>query len=311
MLSATMLSLGVVFLAELGDRSQLITMTYALRYRWWVVLTGVAIASVTVHGVSVAVGHFLGTTVPARPMAFVGAIAFLIFAGWAWREGREDPAGADEVAHLPNPRFALLTVVSSFVLAELSDKTTLATVTLASDHNWAGVWIGTTLGMIVADGLAIGVGLLLHHRLPEQLLHLLASLLFLLFGLWMLFEGALGWRSVRRCRSRGANSPAAPQRRRTRHEFTLGPVANTNRHRPGSDHPDHRPRHRRTGPPPAPVPCCHPPSLHRQQSAQSDVRHWRLVAQNRARSADGEHLCSLPAPVRVDLRSHPDAVFCG
>ncbi|MDC8984768.1 TMEM165/GDT1 family protein [Mycobacterium marinum] len=196
MLSATMLSLGVVFLAELGDRSQLITMTYALRYRWWVVLTGVAIASVTVHGVSVAVGHFLGTTVPARPMAFVGAIAFLIFAGWAWREGREDPAGADEVAHLPNPRFALLTVVSSFVLAELSDKTTLATVTLASDHNWAGVWIGTTLGMIVADGLAIGVGLLLHHRLPEQLLHLLASLLFLLFGLWMLFEGALGWRSV-------------------------------------------------------------------------------------------------------------------
>ncbi|GAB7142151.1 TMEM165/GDT1 family protein [Mycobacterium riyadhense] len=192
MLTATLLSLGVVFLAELGDRSQLITMTYALRYRWWVVLTGVAIASTTVHGVSVTIGHFLGAALPARPMAFASAIAFLIFAAWTWREG----ASGDHNGSAPRaPRFALLTVVSSFVLAELSDKTTLATVTLASDHNWAGVWIGTTLGMVLADGLAIGAGLLLHQRLPDQLLHGLASLLFLLFGLWMLLDNALGWRS--------------------------------------------------------------------------------------------------------------------
>ncbi len=194
MLAATLLSLGVVFLAELGDRSQLLTMTYALRYRWWVVLTGVSIASFMVHGVSVAIGHFLGATLPARPMAFASAIAFLIFAVWAWREGATD--GSENVSTVRQPRFALLTVVSSFVLAELSDKTTLATVTLASHHNWAGVWIGTTLGMILADGLAIGAGLLLHRRLPEQLLHILASLLFLLFGLWMLFDSALGWRPV-------------------------------------------------------------------------------------------------------------------
>jgi len=193
MLTATLLSLGVVFLAELGDRSQLITMTYALRYRWWVVLTAVAIAAFMVHGVSVTIGHFLGTTLPARPMAFASAIAFLVFAVWAWREG----AAADEtVSTAGEPRFALLTVVSSFVLAEMSDKTTLATVTLASDHNWAGVWIGTTLGMVLADGLAIGAGILLNQRLPDQLLHVLASLLFLLFGLWMLFDSALGWRSV-------------------------------------------------------------------------------------------------------------------
>ncbi|EUA08026.1 hypothetical protein I546_4832 [Mycobacterium kansasii 732] len=183
----------MVFVAELGDRSQLVTMTYALRFRWWVVMAGVAIASFTVHGVSVAIGHFLGATLPARPMAFAGAIAFLLFAVWAWREGA---AGDDKPATPRHPRFALLTVVSSFVLAELSDKTTLATVTLASDHDWVGVWIGSTLGMILADGLAIGAGLLLHQRLPEQLLHVLASLLFLLFGLWMLFDGALGWRSV-------------------------------------------------------------------------------------------------------------------
>jgi Ca2+/H+ antiporter, TMEM165/GDT1 family len=193
MLAATLLSLGVVFLAELGDRSQLITMTYALRFRWWVVLPGVAFAAFMVHGVSVMIGHFLGTTLPARPMAFASAIAFLIFAAWAWREGA---GGEERVSTAHEPRFALLTVVSSFALAELSDKTTLATVTLASDHDWAGVWIGSTLGMVLADGLAIGVGTLLNQRLPAQLLHVLASLLFLIFGLWMLFDGALGWRSV-------------------------------------------------------------------------------------------------------------------
>jgi putative Ca2+/H+ antiporter (TMEM165/GDT1 family) len=193
MLAAALLSLGVVFLAELGDRSQLITMTYALRFRWWVVLPGVALAAFLVHGVSVTIGHFLGASLPTRPMAFASAIAFLIFAGWAWREGAADD---EAVSSTPKPRFALLTVVSSFALAEMSDKTTLATVTLASDHDWAGVWIGSTLGMVLADALAIGAGMLLHRRLPQQLLHVLASVLFLMFGLWMLFDSALGWRSV-------------------------------------------------------------------------------------------------------------------
>src|SRR6476661_1849087 len=138
MLSAALISLGVVFLAELGDKSQLITMTYALRYRWWVVLSGVGIA---------------------------------------------DEEGPAKTA--AEPRFVLLAVVSSFVLAELGDKTMLATVALASDHQWAGVWVGATAGMVVADAVAIAVGRLLHRRLPERFLHIMASLLFLLFGLWI------------------------------------------------------------------------------------------------------------------------------
>ncbi|EID15945.1 hypothetical protein MXEN_05700 [Mycobacterium xenopi RIVM700367] len=193
MLAATILSFWVVFVAELGDRSQLITITYSLRYRWWVVLTGVAIASTLVHGASVAIGHSLGMTLPARPMAFASAIAFLVFAAWTWREAR---TGTDGVPPIREPRFALLAVVSSIVLAELSDKTTLATITLASDHDWVGVWVGTTVGMVLANGLAIVAGILLHRRLPERLLHLMAGLLFLAFGLWMLFDGVLGWRWV-------------------------------------------------------------------------------------------------------------------
>lgn len=192
MLTAILISLAVVFVAELGDKSQLITMTYALRHRWWVVLSGVAIAASLVHGLSVAIGHFLGLTLPERPIAFAGAIAFLLFAIWTWREGR----GSDEDVHVSEPRFVVFAIVSSFVLAELGDKTMLATITLASDHNWAGVWIGATAGMVLADGVAIAAGALLHKRLPAGFLHRLASVLFLVFGLWLLFDGALGLRWV-------------------------------------------------------------------------------------------------------------------
>lgn len=139
MLAAMLISAGVVFLAELGDKSQLITMTYALRHRWWVVLSGVAIAAFAIHGISVTVGHFLGLTLPARPIAAVAGVAFLGFAAWTWREGIGSAPGETAVRE---PRFVLFAVVSSVLLAELGDKTMLATVALASDRNWLGVWLG-------------------------------------------------------------------------------------------------------------------------------------------------------------------------
>lgn len=191
MLAAMLISLGVVFLAELGDKSQLITMTYALRHRWWVVLSGVAIAAFAVHGISVTVGHFLGMTLPARPIAAVAGVAFICFAVWTWRESNNAAAGGTAVRE---PRFVLLAVVSSVLLAELGDKTMLATVALASDRSWLGVWLGATVGMVAADAVAIAVGTVLHRQLPEHLLHGAAGLLFGVFGLWMLFDEALGWR---------------------------------------------------------------------------------------------------------------------
>src|SRR5258708_5152013 len=127
-------------------------------------------------------------------MGFAAALAVLLFAVWTWREGRA--AGPDEVVKVAEPRHVLLAIISSFVLAELGDKTMLATVALASDHNWAGVWIGATAGMVLADGVAIAVGAVLHKRLPEHFLHGMASMLFLLFGLWLLIDGALGLRWV-------------------------------------------------------------------------------------------------------------------
>jgi putative Ca2+/H+ antiporter (TMEM165/GDT1 family) len=115
-----------------------------------------------------------------RPIAFAAAVAFLLFAAWTWREGS---AGDDnQPIKIAKPRHVLLAVISSFVLAELGDKTMLATVTLASDHNWAGVWIGATAGMVLADGVAIAAGAVLHKRLPERFLQGTASVLFLLLA---------------------------------------------------------------------------------------------------------------------------------
>jgi|GEM_PF-159116 len=189
-LAAFLVSFLVVFVAELGDKSQLMTITYALRYRWWVVLGGVGVAAFLVHGISVTVGHFLGLALPQRPIAFAAAAAFLLFAAWTWRERPEDGVDPAELA-APATRHVLFAVVSSFVLAELGDKTMLATVALASERPWAGVWLGATAGMVLADGVAVAVGAVLHRRLPQRLLHGLAALLFAVFGLWLLFDGAL------------------------------------------------------------------------------------------------------------------------
>ena len=190
MLTAVLVSFTVVFFAELGDKSQLMTMTYAVRHRWWVVLSGVGVAALMVHGLSVTIGHFLGLTLPQRPIALAAAVTFLMFAAWTWPSGR---AGTAPVTSAPKHRFVVLALISSYVLAELGDKTMLATVALASDYQWAGVWIGATAGMVVADGLAIAVGAALHQRLPERLRHGIATVLFTLFGLWLLFDGAIGW----------------------------------------------------------------------------------------------------------------------
>ncbi len=75
MWSALVLSFAVVFVAELGDKSQLMAMTFALRYRWWVVLSGILFATTAVHLVSVAVGHYLGVAIPATAISIVGGIA--------------------------------------------------------------------------------------------------------------------------------------------------------------------------------------------------------------------------------------------
>ncbi|MEP9393898.1 TMEM165/GDT1 family protein [Gordonia sp. VNK1] len=187
MIAALLLSFGVIFVAELGDKSQLMAMTYALRYKWWIVLAAITVATTAVHAVSVFFGHFLGLSIPSDLISIVGGLAMLIFGLWTLRGDDlddDEQSKADRVG-----ASVFFAVMSSFFLAELGDKTMLATITLATDNNWLGVWIGSTIGMVAADALAIAVGAVLGKHLPERTIALGAAALFFVFAAWLLYEG--------------------------------------------------------------------------------------------------------------------------
>lgn len=190
MLAALLLSFGVIFVAELGDKSQLMAMTYALRYRWWVVLLAITTATTAVHAISVFFGHFLGMSIPGELMAVCGGLAMLAFGLWTLRGDELSDDESSRAGRVSGSVF--LAVMSAFMLAELGDKTMLATITLATDRDWLGVWIGSTIGMVAADALAIVVGRLLGRHLPERTIALGATVLFFAFAAWLLADGLTG-----------------------------------------------------------------------------------------------------------------------
>ncbi|RYJ06791.1 MAG: TMEM165/GDT1 family protein, partial [Actinomycetales bacterium] len=161
MLDALWLSTAVIFVAELGDKSQLMAMTFATRYRARDVLIGITAATALVHLASVGIGYFIGNSFEKYqgPIAVVAGVAFLVFAAWTLRG---DELTDDEAEKAKNANgSALFAVGVAFFLAELGDKTMLATITLAVREDWFGTWIGSTIGMVAADALAILVGAVL------------------------------------------------------------------------------------------------------------------------------------------------------
>ncbi|WP_433076322.1 TMEM165/GDT1 family protein [Dactylosporangium sp. CA-052675] len=185
-LSALAISFGVIFVAELGDKSQLMALTFATRFRTVPVLIGITVATAVVHLVSVAVGYGLGAALPTAWISLVAALAFFAFGAWTLRGDTltEEERGKAE----RTTRSAIIAVGVSFFLAELGDKTMLATITLATQHGWLGTWIGSTVGMVAADALAIVVGRQLGRHLPEKAIKYGAAALFVIFGVWLLIE---------------------------------------------------------------------------------------------------------------------------
>ena len=187
-LLAFAVSFGVVFVAELGDKSQLMALAFATRYRALPVLVGITLATTAVHLLSVAVGHGLGAALPTGWIALVAAIAFVGFGAWTLRGDRLTPAERAKAERATGS--AVLTSSVAFFLAELGDKTMLATITLATQYGWFGVWVGSTLGMVAADALAIVVGRKLGRLLPERAVAIGAAVLFFLFGGSLAVEAA-------------------------------------------------------------------------------------------------------------------------
>ncbi|MCW2718720.1 TMEM165/GDT1 family protein [Pseudonocardia sp.] len=185
-LLAFAVSTAVVFVAELGDKSQLMALTFATRYRTWPVLAGITIATSVVHLISVAVGYGLGAALPTGWISLVAAVAFLGFGAWTLRG---DSLSDEEATKAQRSGGSAVVAASvAFFLAELGDKTMLATITLATQYGWFGVWLGSTLGMVAADALAIVVGRQLGKRMPERAVKLGAAALFFVFGVWLAVE---------------------------------------------------------------------------------------------------------------------------
>ncbi len=205
MLQGLVVAFGVVFVAELGDKSQLLAMTLAARYRPWAVLAGIAAATLVLQGLAVLVGSFVGDRLPTRPIQVVAGLAFLAFAVWTLLDRDDDdadgadadgddsgePGGAEHDA-APERRSGLLTAGTAFFVSEFGDKTMLATVTLATQQGALGTWLGASAGMVAADALAVVVGAVAGARLPRRVVRWVAAATFALFGVVMVATALLG-----------------------------------------------------------------------------------------------------------------------
>jgi putative Ca2+/H+ antiporter (TMEM165/GDT1 family) len=186
-LHALLLSFAVIFVAELGDKSQLMALAFAARYRPLPILVGITAATAVVHAFSVLIGAVVGAALPTRAINVVAGLAFLGFAAWTLRGDELDED--EEALASRSARSAVLAAAVAFFLAELGDKTMLATITLATTEGVVGTWLGSTLGMVAADALAILVGAQLGRRLQERTIRIFAAMSFVVFGVLLLIEG--------------------------------------------------------------------------------------------------------------------------
>jgi len=183
-MDAFLLAFAVVFVAELGDKTQLVALGLATRYRTITVLAGITIAYAITNGLSVLVGGLLGAALPTTAISVVGAFVFFGFAWWTLRDDDDENADTTSIGG----RSVLLSIVGAMVLAELGDKTMIATATLAARESPLWTWLGATLGITASGALAVFVGRVLGHRLPRRATRIGASVLFAVFGVLLLLD---------------------------------------------------------------------------------------------------------------------------
>jgi putative Ca2+/H+ antiporter (TMEM165/GDT1 family) len=178
-------ALGLVFVAEMGDKTQLVALGFGARYRLAPVLTGVVVAYMATNLLSVVVGGLLGATFPTRAIGLVGGVLFLGFAAWTLLHAEEDDEAGEEAAATggTQDRHVVLSVATAMFVAELGDKTMLATATLAAQGSPVLVWIGATIGIILAGAVGVLLGRWFGARLPERVTRIGSAVLFAGFGL--------------------------------------------------------------------------------------------------------------------------------
>ncbi|MEY3019188.1 MAG: hypothetical protein RLZZ272_172 [Actinomycetota bacterium] len=181
---------GVVAIAELGDKSMLLAVALATRYRPLAVLTGITTAAFTMLGIAAALGGALGAALPTRWLTLGGGLLFLVLGALTLRGAEEDEheAGAEPV----RSGSVVLGVALAFLVAEFGDKTMLATAALAASRSVLVTWVAAAAGMIAASGLAVGLAVLARRRVPDGLLRRVAGVLFLVVGGALVVEALRG-----------------------------------------------------------------------------------------------------------------------
>ncbi|GHC38734.1 UPF0016 family membrane protein [Alcaligenes pakistanensis] len=186
-MEALFISTGVVALAEIGDKTQLLAFILAARYkRPWPIILAIFIATLVNHGLAGAIGAWVPALLDPEILRWVLGVSFLAMAVWILIPDKIDDAEASRT------RFGVFgTTLVTFFLAEMGDKTQIATVALAAKYQefwW--VVIGTTLGMMLANAPAVLFGERIARRLPTQLVHRIAACIFAVLGVLALLGGA-------------------------------------------------------------------------------------------------------------------------
>jgi Ca2+/H+ antiporter, TMEM165/GDT1 family len=179
-LIAFLFSLGAVVLAEMGDKTQLLAMAFATKYKAVKVMIGVFIATVLNHALAVAVGNYITRFESAQVwIQGIASLSFIVFGLWTIRGDKLD--GEEN----RKTKFgAVITVAIAFFIAEMGDKTQLTTIALSAKFptNPIGVLMGTTAGMLVADAIGIIIGVVMCRRIPERIIKLVSAGVFIFFG---------------------------------------------------------------------------------------------------------------------------------
>lgn len=186
-MSPFLVSTGVVGLAEIGDKTQLLSLVLAARFKKPVpIILGILAATLINHACAGAIGEWLSSAISPSIMRWAVAISFVTMAIWILVPDKLD----DEETQTQRRFGVFVTTVITFFIAEMGDKTQIATVMLAARyHDFFGVVAGTTLGMMLANVPAVIAGHKFAGRLPTRAVHAVAAVIFAVLGAITIWQG--------------------------------------------------------------------------------------------------------------------------
>ncbi|MEP6785791.1 MAG: TMEM165/GDT1 family protein [Sphingomonadales bacterium] len=186
-MEAFLTSTAIVALAEIGDKTQLLAIVLATRFKCpWPVIGGIFAATVANHFLAALVGSEVASILDGLWFRYLIAASFIAMALWTLV-----PDKLDDIEEKPARFGAFVTTAIAFFLVEMGDKTQIATIALgARFHDVVPVTMGTTLGMMIANVPAVFLGNELIKRVPMHVVRIVAALLFLVIGLWLLVQTA-------------------------------------------------------------------------------------------------------------------------